>query len=72
MSMNKMRDLARDLNAKRMAERELLVARFILENPKIPAARIGIVEQFSPNGSVFMVRQLTNAEIEQRDKAMLQ
>ena len=58
------RDLARNINAKRMAERELLVARFILENPKVPASKIAIVETPTANGMVFQVRELAEGENE--------
>ena len=51
------RDMARDLNAKRMAERELLTARFILENPNVKAKDICIVESFGDGTVTFSVRK---------------
>lgn len=51
------RDMARDVNAKRMAERDLLIARFILENPDIKAKDICIVESFGIGEVIFSVRR---------------
>ena len=56
------RDMARDFNAKRMAERELLIARFVLEHPNCEAKDICLVEQFDKGKVTFSVRMLTEQD----------
>ena len=45
-----------------MAERELLIARFVLEHPNCEAKDICLVEQFDKGKVTFSVRMLTEQD----------
>ena len=55
-------EMAKEITHRRMAERELLTAQFILTNPDVPIEDILMIEQFTPHGVTFTVREKSKWE----------